>query len=502
MDTFISYTNTIRNDKNPLHIVLFNEISGTGHFDSWTTLFTRILIDKGFKITCITPDTSIIVDLYNHNTVIQPDNLIVIPYDKIIPNKSGKNKIIKYYSRIVTIIKLIIWNILETSVKIIKTATNYIKNRKRASLTKNHGENFESIKNDKCIIIEKENLFQKKGICNQVIKKLLNKLNQHITVFHPGYHNPKELMSIIKKYCSEYGAPDLFFVMYLDKWQVAPRNTYKNEKLPCAWGGITFLPGIYTKHGTEWYFNQRQFSTMCLLDEQIIEKYKSAHPGFNISYLPDITNTSLPEKKNIRVKQLLNSAAYRKIVLLCGAIGSWKNIELFCKTARIADPDIWFFAIIGKQYPNTFTSNDLNLLSEFCACNRNNTFILDDYISDEMELNSFIDSSHVIFSVYKGFRKSSNMITKAGFFEKPILVSNKYLMGHRVKKYNIGLPIDENDEQEALMALHSLFEKPISSENFHKFQNDFSIDAFGDLLVQALRKHSNYRKLEGFHENG
>jgi hypothetical protein len=61
-----------------------------------------------------------------------------------------------------------------------------------------------------------------------------------------------------------------------------------------------------------------------------------------------------------------------------------------------------------------------------------------DYLPDETSFNSIIATANVIFAVYRDFYRSSNMLAKAAYFEKPILVADRCLMGERVTQYGIG----------------------------------------------------------------
>jgi hypothetical protein len=64
-----------------------------------------------------------------------------------------------------------------------------------------------------------------------------------------------------------------------------------------------------------------------------------------------------------------------------------------------------------------------------------------DYLPDETSFNSIIATADVIFAVYRDFYRSSNMLAKAAYFEKLILVADRCLMGERVTQYGIGLEV-------------------------------------------------------------
>jgi glycosyltransferase involved in cell wall biosynthesis len=80
-----------------------------------------------------------------------------------------------------------------------------------------------------------------------------------------------------------------------------------------------------------------------------------------------------------------------------------------------------------------------------------NIFTYFQRITTESTLNSIIDGSDIIVASYISFPNSSNILTKAAFFKKPIVVSDGYLMAERVREFDLGEVVPEGDS-EALAA--------------------------------------------------
>jgi hypothetical protein len=80
-------------------------------------------------------------------------------------------------------------------------------------------------------------------------------------------------------------------------------------------------------------------------------------------------------------------------------------------------------------------------------------YIHADYLPDETSFNAILAGADIIFAVYRDFYRSSNMLSKAAYFEKPILVSSGCLMGERVARYGIGLAVASNSASEILAGL-------------------------------------------------
>ena len=55
-------------------------------------------------------------------------------------------------------------------------------------------------------------------------------------------------------------------------------------------------------------------------------------------------------------------------------------------------------------------------------------------IPDESCFNALIAESDLIFAAYKQFTGSSNLLTKAAAFRKPVIVSRGLCMGRRVEQ--------------------------------------------------------------------
>ena len=60
-------------------------------------------------------------------------------------------------------------------------------------------------------------------------------------------------------------------------------------------------------------------------------------------------------------------------------------------------------------------------------------------------MNEAVMVSDILFAAYRDFPNSSNLLTKAAFYQKPILVSDGHLMAERVKKYKMGEVVDEGN---------------------------------------------------------
>jgi glycosyltransferase involved in cell wall biosynthesis len=229
---------------------------------------------------------------------------------------------------------------------------------------------------------------------------------------------------------------------------------------------------------------------MCFLDEHAVSAYSAADPDRTFAFLPDVTNTNLPAMTPALVMEIQRRAAGRNVVLMCGSIEGRKNVGAFCQLALKADPARWFFAMVGQAHPHTFSQQDQNALKHFIDAHEGNTFYSDTFFRDERDMNAVIQASDILFAAYKNFTISSNMLGKTAHFTKPILVSDGFLMGDRVRRYGIGMVVDQDDVQDMLGALERLAKNPVAPEHFAMYRAEFSEqtagDSLGKFLTQAL----------------
>lgn len=75
---------------------------------------------------------------------------------------------------------------------------------------------------------------------------------------------------------------------------------------------------------------------------------------------------------------------------------------------------------------------------------------------------------------------------KAAHFRKPVLVSDRYLLGERVTRYGIGLGVDEDDAHAMLAGLACVMDKPVPEACFSRYCSDFSLTELAGRLEGFL----------------
>jgi glycosyltransferase involved in cell wall biosynthesis len=77
-------------------------------------------------------------------------------------------------------------------------------------------------------------------------------------------------------------------------------------------------------------------------------------------------------------------------------------------------------------------------------------------VPEGLPYNAILRSCDVIFAAYSNFPNSSNSLTKAAIFEKPIIVSEGHLMARRVRDYRMGEVVPQDDPAATLAAIRRI----------------------------------------------
>ena len=135
---------------------------------------------------------------------------------------------------------------------------------------------------------------------------------------------------------------------------------------------------------------------------------------------------------------LLQRKRGRIVTGLFGSIFPRKSLELLLECVRQSDPNSHFFIVAGKIAWDLFSDEEQRRIKEVIAKPPENLLICDEWIESEAVFDSVFQTCDVIFAYYRGFKKSSNIITKGAFYNIPVIVNESFLLGERVRKYKLG----------------------------------------------------------------
>lgn len=210
-------------------------------------------------------------------------------------------------------------------------------------------------------------------------------------------------------------------------------------------------------------------------------------PDSASALLPDIADVSLPSTASIDlVRNLKDRARGRKIVGLVGHLSEAKNLSLFQRIAsNPAHCDLFFF-MAGQYEPLSVAPRSRAWIEAAASGSFDNAWAIANRIPSESDFNLLLASCDLIFAVYKDFTRSSNILTKAAHFHKPVLVGSGYCMAERVDQYGLGLHVPENSLEEAEKAIRALLAQGPSNPRYAEYTSEFSLERFrmrlGDFL--------------------
>jgi glycosyltransferase involved in cell wall biosynthesis len=272
----------------------------------------------------------------------------------------------------------------------------------------------------------------------------------------------------IQEISSKLGkAPDITFFAWLDTYLgLIPAIT--DPIFPYPWSGLYFQPGYlrippklrWMRHGILnplSVLKSPHCPVVAVLDEGIADKLQQKL-NKPVVVLTDITDESPPDMDFEIVKKIRAKAAGRKIVGLLGSLDRRKGTLTLLEVSQQVS-DRWFFVFAGRLAEPAFTAAELAKIEEIVKANPDNCFFYWNSIPDGSGFNAVVQVCDVLYAAYENFPYSSNILTKAAIFEKPVIASKNYCMGERVEKFNLGYGIEGGSVSQCVSILERLHEE-------------------------------------------
>lgn len=239
----------------------------------------------------------------------------------------------------------------------------------------------------------------------------------------------------------------------------------------------------------EMIFNSPTLSSIGLLDEGNKEAMAKLTGDKPVIVFPDFTDVTVEglNSRHSLASKMTSFAAGRPIVVCLGRLKKTKGIIQLCKAAE--DPrlkDVCFF-FGGELDLSRMTRMEQR---EILNTLENNPNILTHlyHLVDEATINNLIAASDMVFAAYTDFPNSSNMMTKAAYFKRPIIVSDGHLMAERVRAYGTGKIVPEGDVQAIVGAIKELSDSTsLANPNYEDFYQKHSESALLEALSEVLQ---------------
>lgn len=298
--------------------------------------------------------------------------------------------------------------------------------------------------------------------------------------------------------------PDLVIHTWLD-YCLTPGLTANMMDLlfPYRWSGLWFHPWYLRRKQKYSAFRRGPFSShsallsrnctgVGILDEGIEEKLRQRLGGKPIIVFPDVADPAPPNPRYPPAREIRERAGGRKIIALVGILERRKGMRNLIEVARRSTDRDWFFVFAGKLQPHTFRPEEIRDIYNFIDTKPSNCYFSLERIPSESDFNAVIDTADVLYGVYENFLSSSNLLTKASLFQKPVLACDSFCIGERMSRYGIGISVPPNDPSRCIDALHRLTDPAaaIAPSKFAAYLKDHSEDrllrSFALLLQTAF----------------
>ncbi len=311
-------------------------------------------------------------------------------------------------------------------------------------------------------------------------------------------------------------APDLVFFNWLDDYIVgAARAVGPLLPLvfPWRWSGVYFHPWhLRIPEGptrdesvaAEAVLRSRGCRAVAVLDRWVAPEL-GARLGKPVIVFPDETDTDLPAGESVLAGRLRQAAGGRRVIGLLGLLARRKGVMTLLAAARRAGDRPWLFAFMGSLNDGargTYSAAELREIDAAIAGDYSNVWFHPVRVDDEREFNAVVQDCDVLYAAYDLFAHSSGIVSKAGFFEKPVLVSPGYCMEADVRDYRLGLAVNPDDPEAVLGAVETVLDREAWSRaaggepDYARFQSDYSSEALKSAFETLLNIEQRTRNTE------
>lgn len=406
-----------------MKIAIYNPLSGHGHLDSWNTMFVRALLEAGHGVVAITPRPSVLREsLEPHH--VNGGNLVICGIAR--PTQVKRPLSVR--------LQRLVW-------RSVRDVRKWMGHRTGGVVTKTPTDG------------------------------------------GPGVIHPLDIAASVATARQAGVRPDIVLVMYMDlvKRDAMAWQQYDHiARTP--WAGLRFHIRPAAEMPTDGWFQSNMFRGFAFLAEDVCMQHRKWFPNKRFECLPEITtHATCPEGSGL-VATLLRHAKGRKIVFYGGSIGCSKDLATWGKVAAAMDPTKWFFCLVGQVYKHDLGRDDIAVVEALSKHPPENMLLHLHYIETECEFNALIAASDVVYAVYKDFPYSSNIITKAAWLEKPVIVSDRFVMGQRVRRYGSGETVPEGDVEAIVQAIERSCVRTPSKQAFATCRAECNEKALGDRL--------------------
>lgn len=196
---------------------------------------------------------------------------------------------------------------------------------------------------------------------------------------------------------------------------------------------------------------------LLMLDESAAGKV-AERTGRPVELAPDLTDET-PAPDHPLGARARRFAAGAPLAGLLGHLVPSKGAATLARVALREDARDLAFVFAGEPHWGMFSPEEAALLRRAMAEAPTALFHLA-RLPDEAAYNAVFSSCDVICAAYRDFPHSSNTLTKAAAFERPLVVGEGHVMAARVREYRMGEIVPVDDEAALLAAVRRIVSDP------------------------------------------
>lgn len=292
-------------------------------------------------------------------------------------------------------------------------------------------------------------------------KRLFNLNLQPLNTLSRWYQAKKTIRQVIQLVDHH---PDLVLFNWVDSYlsRYIPASII-DIIFPFPWFGICFQPKLddpqKINHNHFFNFHQIFKAFYCqgvgVLDNEQTTKLQLQLNKKVITF-PDITDEANPDFNFFVALDIKKKADGRKIIGLLGSLNKRKGLLNLLKASQQPSNEKYFFAFVGQLSHYTLQAEELEYIQKIRALNPSNCYFHFELIPDEPQFNALVNTCDILFAAYENFPYSSNILTKAAVFKKPLIATTGSCVGNRVHQFQMGLTIEEGSLDQCSEAIHNL----------------------------------------------
>ncbi len=225
------------------------------------------------------------------------------------------------------------------------------------------------------------------------------------------------------------------------------------------------------------------------LNEDLVDPI-STFCGKPVLAFPDVSDNSSVSSHPLCTR-FRAFAGNRMLVVLVGNLMPWKGAALLAESCLEMDPNRFAFLFCGQLDLGSYSDRDANLMHR-CLSHAPNAIFHLSRLPDATAYNAVIQSADVIYSVYENWPFSSNTLTKAAHFRKPIIVGDQGLPAKRVSEYKLGVATAFRTSE-----VKKAIEFYESKDRIKQFQDEGSFDEYLEVHNPSRLAMGIKRLLEG-----